>query len=257
MSHKHIQIEIDNHKIGLVLFINDCIVFSNSFHQVPATSFPVNQWVLNGVNTLKANVSINPHWTEELNEQSFKIVLKQYEGTPDNLVETVISSLEWEYIPDTQFPVNLTQEFSLDIPYGNWGWYDADAFNEDTVPVDSLKQYITSLHTALVNKDYTALEPFLTTKSTELAHAFGIPLNERFDDQKTFFITELFSHPAWGLEPLNFENMIFQFHAQGRLVEVIDIKGKSLIQSAILDEGYNFSLPLFLCHKNDQWILCR
>jgi hypothetical protein len=257
MSHKHIQIEIDDHKIGFVVFINDCIVFSNSFHQIPSTSLPVNQWVQNGVNTLKVNVSINPHWTEELNEQSFTIVLKQYEGTPDNLTETVISELQWKYLPDTHFPVNLTQEFTLDIPYGNWCWHDADVLNEDTVPVESLKPYITLLHTALANRDYSALEPFLTTKSTELAKAFAIPLNERFDDQKSFFTTELFSHPSWGLEPLNFDSMIFQFHAQGRLIEVLDIKGKPLIQSAILDEGFNFNLPLLLCHKNDQWILCR
>jgi hypothetical protein len=231
MSHKHIQLEIDNHKIATSVFVNDILVFTNRFHQAANKELSINQWVSMGLNTIRINLAINPHWFEDLKEQSFDMLIAQYEGVFPDLKKTVLKEVHWKYKEDTQFPVNIMDELELDIPYGNWTWHDADVLSDENFDLDSLKQYIFSMHTALANKDYNSLAPLLHTKASELAAAYGIPLEERFSNQKEFFIDELFKEQFWGLLPLALDDLTFQYHANGRLIQVLDIKGKSSIQS--------------------------
>jgi hypothetical protein len=257
MSHKHIQLEIDNHKIATSVFVNDVLVFTNRFHKAANKDLSVNQWVTRGFNSFRVNLAINPHWFEELKEQSFDMLIAQYEGNYPNLTKNVLKEIHWKHTDETQFPVNIIEEFKLDIPYGNWTWLNADVLLDGNFNIESLKQYITNLHSTIDNKDYSSLAPIVNTKATELAAAYGIPIDERIRDQKAFFMDELFKYPSWGLLPLNFEDLTFQYHANGRLIQVLDIKGKSPIQSNTLSDDVNFSIDLFLCHKNGEWILCR
>lgn len=257
MSSKHIRLEIDNYKVAATVFVNNIVVFTNRFHQEPAANITINQWITNGNNQIRINLAINPQWFEDLKEQSFDMKIMMYEGTPESYSTTNLKEIHWKYTEDTLFPVNIIEEVTFDLPYGNWAWFDSDVLTDENFDLDTLKQYITTIHTALCNKDYNTLVPLLQTKSTELSAAYGIPLNERFADQKDFFCNELFNEPLWGMQMLNLDNLIFQYHANGHLVEVLDIKGKSPIQSTVLSDDVNFSIDLFLCHKNGQWILCR
>jgi hypothetical protein len=257
MSHKHIQLEINNHKIATSVFVNDVLVFTNRFHKEAKKELSINQWVSKGLNTVRVNLAINPQWFEELKEQSFDTVIALYEGVEDNLTKTILKEIHWKYTLDTQFPVNIADEFELDIPYGNWAWLNADVLSDEKFNIESLKQYITNLHEILDHKDYNNLAPIVHYKSSELAAAYGIPIDERISDQKSFFIDELFKYPSWGLLPLNLEDLTFQYHANGRLIQVLNIRGKSPIQSNTLADDVNFSIDLFLCHKDGEWILCR
>lgn len=257
MSHKHIQLEIDNHKIATSVLVNDVLVFTNRFHKAANKELSINQWVSRGLNTFKINLAINPQWFEELKEQSFDMVIALYEGDYPNLTKSILKEVHWKYTEGTQFPVNIIEELEIDIPYGNWTWFNADVLSDENFNIDSLKKYITNFHTHLVNKDYDNLAPILHTKALELAVSYGIPIDERINGQKSFFTHELFKEPSWGLLPLNLEDLTFQYHANGHLIQVLDIKGKSPIQSNTLTDNVNFSIALFLCFKNGEWILCR
>jgi hypothetical protein len=257
MSHKHLQIEVKNHKIAIAVLVNDVLVFTNRFHLAPYKELSINQWVTNGSNSFKINISINPDWFETLKEQSFDMAIALYEGVRGDFTKTVLKEIQWKYQEDTQFPVLLEETIEVDLPFGNWTWYDADVLSDENFDLDSLKQYISFMHTAFANKDYNNLAPLLHTKASELAAAYGIPIDKRISDQKSFFVNELFQYPSWGLLPLNLKDLTFQYHANGRLVQVLDIKGKSPIQSNTLSDDVNFSIDLFLCHKDGEWILCR
>jgi hypothetical protein len=257
MSHKHVQLEINNHKIAIAVLTNDVLVFTNRYHQAPLKELSINQWVTGGSNSFKINISINPNWFEELKEQSFNMVIALFEGCRGDFTKTVLKEIHWKYSEDTQFPVIINENIEIDIPYGNWTWYDADILSEENFNFDSLKQYLTQLHSKLHNKDYDNLTPFLKSKSTELAAAYGIPIHERMSDQKTFFLEELFTTPNWGLVPIDTNNLLIQYHANGRLIQVLNKNGTSPLQSNTMTDNVTFSLDLFLCHKNGEWILCR
>jgi hypothetical protein len=257
MSEKHVQLEISNHKIAVTVFVNRVNVFTNCYHQQEYKELSVNQWVTNGDNEFSTNISINPRLHEELKDQSFDLIVSLHEGSNGNFSKSTLTELHWKYEPDTHFPVNISTQCSIQLPYGNWSWFDATPLSNDTLDQRSLRQYIELLHTALDQKDYDKLAPFLTIKSTELASAYSITITERLQDQMDFFKNDLFTSPGWKMKPLQLDDLVVQYHADGKLVEILTKDGKSPLQSVALEDNVNFSLPLFLCYQNDLWILCR
>ena len=254
---KHIYLDITNHKVAFAVKINGIELVVSRFHQLPSKRLSINQWVFSGENEVSVNISINPHWTEPLNEQSFKMELIEYTGTKGNFAPRTLRELSWRYIEDeTRFPVNIHELFELDLPYGDWLWRKGTALTEETLPLESLKKFITTLHGHLAAKEYAALEPFLQVKATELARAYSIPFSERLSDQRSFFQSELFTDSKWGMEPLDFGRMRVLFHAGGKLLEVVNETGKPFLASLPLEEA-TFSLPLRVCYYNDAWVLCR
>jgi hypothetical protein len=253
---KHYSLEITNHKVAFAVYVNDILLSTNRFHQQGTNEFPINHYVYNGENTLRLNISINPKWFEEMKEQKAQVRIIESRGISGSFEESDIVVLKWQWDETVQFPVNLTTQFNLEIPYGSWLWLDADMLTEDDLNFQTLHGYLHSLHDLLNNKDYGRLEPFLTYKSTDLANAFYIPFPERLADQKRFFENELFSTSGWGMEPMDVSNLMFDFHANNRLVRIVKTNGKSPLTSKPIGDIV-FELDLFLCHKNNQWILCR
>jgi len=253
---KHYSIEITNHKIAFAAYVNNILLSTNRYHQQGINEFPINQYVYNGENTLQLNMSINPKWFEELKEQKAQIRIIESIGLNGNFEEKDIVVLNWKWTEDVQFPVNLSAQFHLDIPYGSWAWLDADIITEDNLDMQSLNDYICKLYNALNSKNYESLEPLLRFKSADLANAFYIPFPERLTDQEIFFKNDLFLTPGWRLEPLDLSNLMVDFHAKNRLVRILRSDGRSPIISNSMKDSI-FELDLFLCHKNGQWILCR
>lgn len=256
MKQKHFQITIDNHKIAFALYLNDILLTSNRFHNACHNEFPINQYIYNGENALRLNLSINPHWSESPAEQWCKIVVTQYCGMKGALKPEVVSQINWKWDVETKFPVNLISKFTTTIPYGNWAWLDADIIHEENINMKSLYDYVTTLYTIMSSKDYHSLEIILKNKSIDFANAFYIPFSERLADQENFYKNELFSSQGWELEPLDLSNLMFDFHANNRLIHILKRNGRSPITSKPIKDNI-FELELFLCHKNNQWILCR
>lgn len=256
MQEKFYSVDFNSLKIAYAVKINDILIETNQRHNLPRRSIKANQWMYNSKNTYSITLYVNPQFEAELEEQHFLFKISEHYGDNTGEPPKEIAMAEWKYTDETKFPVVINGEFDLDIPYGNWTWQNAEIISEDTINKDALKSFLLSIHGFLTDKNFTALEPLLTTKATELAQAYYLDINERFRDQRNFFTEELFGNLSWGMQPIDFDTLYFRFHAENRLLEVVNKEGKSPIRSTSLD-GYTFSIPLFLCHKNNQWILCR
>jgi hypothetical protein len=255
-SSKHVRLEIDSYKMNVMVGVNDIPLYTSNTplaHQ----ELSINQWVTNGSNNFKITISADSVEPGKMNAPSLDMVITLYEKTQSEVTKKVLKEVHWKYDEITKFPVIIDENVVIDIPYGNWAWRDAGILNEKNLNLTSLKQYITQLYTLLKNKDYENLAPLLNVKSIELATAFAIPIDERLKDQKETFVKELFKDPKWGLLPLDLNNLSIKYHAHGKLMEVLDKKGESIIKSKSLADDYTFSIDLFLCFKNNLWILCR
>lgn len=257
MMETYYRLETFCNQIAVAVYINGIPIVIDRFHSNPNNQITVNQWVYSGKNTLDVNISVNPHFEHRLIEQNASVKIIEYKGIRPDFTPRSIKVLFWKYIPDeTTFPVNLHDQFELDTPFGEWVWRSAQELTTDTIPLESLREFITRLHNVLQTKKYDELEPLLTVKASELADAYFIPLQERLDDQRTFFTDELFADARWGMAPLDFGNMNILYHAGGHLIEVVDRFGNPFLQS-LPGEETTFSLPLRLCYRNNQWVLCR
>ena len=256
MTQHHFQLESLHNQVALAISINDIQVFVDRFHTMPNNQVSINQWLYNGENIIDINISVNPRFEHQLRAQSASIKVVHYSGVKPDFTPSTVKEIQWKYAPDeTAFPVNLHDLFTLEIPYGNWSWQRGVSLTKETIPLDSLHEFLTRVHTALAAKDFEALKPVLQTKATELALAYSIELSERLSGQADFF-KELFANPAWAMQPLNLEEIQPIFHAQGRLVEIVDRKGMSPLKSTDLD-GDTFSLPMRLSLIDNCWVLCR
>jgi hypothetical protein len=256
MIQHHFQLESLHNQVALSISINDILVFVDRFHTMPNNQVSINQWLYNGDNTIDVNISVNPRFEHQLRAQDASVKIVHYAGAKPDFIPSTVMELLWMYVPDeTKFPVNLHDSFPIDIPYGNWTWLNATPLTKETIPWDSLHEFLARIHAALSAKDFNALEPILRTKAAELAHAYSIELSERLAGQADFF-RDLFANPSWGMQPLDLNTVQPIFHAQGRLIEFVDPRGVSPLKSTDLD-GDTFSLPMRLCLVDDTWVLCR
>jgi hypothetical protein len=256
MQKKFYSVEFNSFKIAYAVKINDIMIETNQRHNLPRRSIKANQWMYTGKNTFEITLYVNPHFEMDLEEQNFLFKIVEHYGDNPSEPPKEMVMVEWKYTQGTKFPVVINDEFTLDIPFGNWVWLDANVVSEETLDKNSLNTFLLSMQKHLADKNFQELEPLLKTKATELSKAYYLDINERFRDQHSFFTEELFGNPTWGVLPIDFDSLFFRFHAENRLVEVLNKEGKSPIRSCSLD-GYTFSIQLFLCYKNNQWILCR
>lgn len=253
---KHYSVEITNHKVAFAVYVNDILLSTNRNHSKCTNEFPVNQYVYNGENSLRLNISINPNWFEELKEQKARVRIIESSGTGGSFAERDVTDISWQWDDTVQFPVNISKQFTLGIPYGNWVWREADTLTEENLRIAPLHEYLRNLHDSLNEKNYEKLERFLRYKSADLANAFYIPIKERLADQRNFFENDLFGTDGWGLDALDLSNLMLDFQANGKLLRIVKSNGKSPIISKPLSDSI-FELELLLCFKNNEWILCR
>ena len=254
---KQIYLSVSSCKVAFGVSINGVEVVQSPLQPVYTRRLPINQWVFSGENEFVVNIFMDPNWKEELKDQSLEVEIVEYSVIDGEYTPKVIQKIEWNYDKDkTTFPVVRQGRFKLDVPFGDWLWRKGKTFTNETLPLESLKTYISTLHEGLSKKNFSALEPMLRVKATELAKAFYLPESERFKEQQSFFEEELFADSNWGMKPIDFNKMKVRFHANGRLLEIVDSTGKPFLQSLPLEDT-TFSLPLWVCYYKNQWVLCR
>ncbi|KMQ52247.1 hypothetical protein CHISP_0928 [Chitinispirillum alkaliphilum] len=249
----YIRLRASCFKTSVDVYINGVLIESNL--RALSRTLSVNQWAINGENTVRVVISQDTSQTNDPAGQSFEMEILMYREP--ELKETTVGKIEWTGEDDTVFPVIVEKNITFDIPYGDWIWQDADILNEENLDRESLTTFIETIHTMLSQKDYTGLSSVLSVKTRELARAYGFSIEERLEDQSSFFNDELFSDPLWNMQPLNPNEFKITYHAQGRLIEITDQNGNTPLESVSLESGIVFSLNLFLCQKSGQWILCR
>ncbi len=253
---KFTTLKLKSHKIAYSVSINGITTVANRENTLPQKELMINQWVQNGSNTFKLNLFIAGHLFEELEDQYFtlKIVETVIEG--ETQTENIIKEIEWKWTHGTEFPINLSDSFDVELPYSGFLWDAGEPLTDETIDLDSLTQYIYHIKELLKAKNYPALEPLVTPKAKELAAAYYIPVEQRLKDQRDFFTQELFGEAGWGMEDIDFEGMNIEYHAGGKLIEVLDKQGKPILKSAPIDDAV-FSLPMFLSYQNGGWVVCR
>ena len=249
-------VETANSKTAVAVYVNDVLVHTDRLARNSQKRTSINQWIHGGTNRLKVNITVPPLLDEvpdDLNA-SFRVV--EYIRTGEDLQQKECTAVSWKYDAEKTMPVIETAPFERGIDVDSWYWYDADQFNEATLPLGEIKHVVNEFYTVLDGKDMDALENLLEIKSREMAIAFGIPLEERFSDQRKFF-ENLFSKSDWGMQPPDLDGFFIYYHAEGRLIEVIDRAASPILHSKPLGGDSKFMLSLYLAHKNGKWVLCR
>jgi hypothetical protein len=256
MMQQHYQIKIVSHLLTYSVKVNDICIATNNSHSGARREILLNQFLLQGTNNVHATLSINPKWEKPAEDQYFKWEIIEYTSEPESFQEKIVNTGHWELGEYTKFPVALDSEFDLKIPYGNWVFNNADVLDTQNFYQESLFDYIKLVHEIVSSKDYEKLKPLLYFKSCDLAAAYYIDIEQRLSDQEKFFKDMLFNRKDAILQPLNLQHLMYHYQANGKILEVLTQKGTSPIRFDF-EDGDFCELELFLCHKNNQWILCR
>ena len=249
-------IETANSNAAIAVYVNDVLVHTDRLARNSEKRTSINQWVHGGTNNLKVNITVPPMLDEVPDDFEVRLGVVEYIRSGEDLQRKECAQLSWEYTGAGTMPVIETAPFECGMPVDSWFWYDADAFNEETLPYEEVRGVIGEFYSVLDRKDMDALEKLLEVKAREMADAFGIPLDERLHDQRNFF-ESLFSKAGWGMQPPSLDDFFVYYHAGGRLVEIIDRKASPILHSKPLDGDSKFMLSMYLARKNGRWVLCR
>lgn len=250
-------LEIESHFVAFSVNIGGIVLATD--RNIPACDerIPINQWIFSGFNPVDAKLWVQPTWEELPAEMDFLLRICRY--VPGSDVPEILSEIKWaksDDWPEIPFPVQLKTDFVVDWDFPAWTWADAERLPDDSGRDPTLKSFLKTVHRAMSDKDVDAVVALCGIKAKEMANAFGIPLEERLRDQRTFF-AGIFSNPGFVMKPFPEDSLLAQSHAQGRLLEITDLAGEPAVSTQALDGDAAFGLELFLCRREGLWTICR
>ncbi len=251
-------LEITCRTLAASVRLNDIAVLEDPAGMKLPSRVLVNQWLYDGKNTIETRFWLPPECDPvALSEAKVTVrVLSLEKGRGEQDAKEVFSLVFPGPGEAPDAPTGKSGEFELDVPFANWAWLAGDIFTEENVPADEVQAVAEHARTSLEDRQIEATMALLKTKNAELAAAFGIPVDERLSDSRALF-GRMFGTEGWAMGKPDYANMRLQLHAQGRLVEVTDLKGEPILETATLEESYTYCLPLWLAKVGGEWVLCR
>ncbi len=244
--------------VRALLKINDIVLDRQAkASAMNGSSGALGMWARTGSNPVEI-IILESSQPKEAGAASVKLTVKQVDKDGEKAgPETSLLDFAWEQKGKETFPLVLKTQFEIKNPLPAWAWEKGDVFTNANLPKEAIYGYVRELIALLNKKDFAGLAPYLRVKTEELSLAQHVPLQEGLTDQEQFFKSELFSDPKWSMVPLKGKSLVFNLHAGGRLVEVVDAKGGSPVHTGELKDEGTFSLKLFLARINGKWTLCR
>lgn len=156
-------------------------------------------------------------------------------------------------------PVSETIEFEVKLNE-KWQCDQAMEIEDLSAEVDSLIEFLASLHRTINQEPVDQWLPFFEVKLQDLSMAMGQPKAQLAASQKSYF-EDLKAIKSWALEPFDAERLIFNV-VNTRVVAAsyIDSEGP-IISVPLIRPGQNqpdrFKIPLYLAKLNGAWTIVR
>ncbi|MEX0326384.1 MAG: hypothetical protein AB3N33_09890 [Puniceicoccaceae bacterium] len=114
-----------------------------------------------------------------------------------------------------------------------------------------IRQFISSLHSALMNQDIEALKAAFLNKNQRIANAFGVPIEQVESAQEEFY-SQLFAVAGYTVLPLDTNQLEFTPISEVNLVHVTGPDGGAVL--TIDSDELVFSLQFFFSEIESQWL---
>jgi hypothetical protein len=113
-----------------------------------------------------------------------------------------------------------------------------------------IRQFISSLHSALINQDIAALRSAFQNKNQRIANAFGVPIEQAESAQEEFY-NQLFTVAGYTVLPLDTNQLEFKPITEVNLVHVTGPDGGPAI--TVDSDELVFSLRFYFSQIEGQW----
>lgn len=248
-----IQYSHSSYNMNLKVYING-VLLAEETQIIGSSRNYLNQWIFDNKNEIIIKPSITDPKSYNIDNTRLEFTIKEYRMKGDTRDESTLCSFNWTYIENKGIQSEIKKEFEVNVPFSEWAYKSAEKLEPKTINLNSLKDYIKTYHSYLTNKDYDKLKPLLKVKNKEMAEAFCRPLDQSEKNQAELF-NQLFAD-NFKMMPINFDNMSLVYHADNKLVQVLNKDGEHFLATEKVDGSQNF-FELYLCSIKGKWILCR
>ena len=111
---------------------------------------------------------------------------------------------------------------------------------------------IKRFHEALNAKSLAQIAPLLSAKTDNMARALGQPAAALAASQGDFFAPD-FAEPNWHMKPINYEHLVYQPGAEGRVIHVLNPDGSDPLSSMPDKNGSATMIDLYLAKIDGHW----
>ncbi len=249
-------LEISGTNLAYTVCINDIVIFSDRWQISRSDGCPINQWLVPGVNKLQVNLGVGLGKSEPDAQPACSIRIKEVDLENPDAPQSVVAEFV-SVFTDTGIglPFNKVVEFvAPDIEPSRWE--SGEVFDSENPNLTGLNEFLFRVQTQLVNKNLDAILETMQIKSKEMAFAYGVPMEERLQDQREFFL-EMFAIPEWEMEPFDPMMVFTQVEGDGRLLKVTDKLGGPVLRTKDFEDGSNFGFKFYFCKKDGCWEVAR
>ncbi len=259
MPDTYYRFSLAHHGFSIELRLNDVVIDTDPAGTFRNRSFVNNQFILDGKNTVKLTLGLAG--SPPKLPQDLTLACMVHELTADQLAgpnfpePLVLLRFPGSEVPS--FPASLSGSFEIKSPFGRWAWQEGERVDNLT-PADLLScaDLLGKIYGALSNGSFSALLPLLSIKTSEMARAFYVSVQDRSLDQQQFF-RQIFDDSQFAMEPFKADDLEMVPMGKNRLFLVRHADGKPALESKELSEGYCFTLPIIVSKLGGEWTVVR
>lgn len=269
VARKIIHGEVEARGCGAELYVND-IPIHRVTPQQQFISFPVRQYLLDGVNSIE--LLVNPGSTPFLarSERSHSaspeasalarlVAYEEGEWADGEGGETLLET-RWAApdASDVGFPVSKVVEGDLGRILGPWAWQSADRLTGTAEELKAVEALIARLHAAFSERRAQPIIEAMKLSWSELHRAY--PEEGSADEGAAELRASLAIAPenfSSQVLPLDRSRYSLRLCASGRLVQCVDIDWEPIIRTDEANGAQRWRLPIFAGCLKGEWLALR
>ncbi len=253
MNQIYYSLQVDAISAGYDIRINDIPVYADPNGNPVSVEFPINHFLITGLNILQVSISPAKHETEFVNHSltEFKIYSREISDLTVN--RKLIASAKFpDYINNEKLKkavipskTEFTASLLLDTPV--WSTAPVLKLNEETIN-EALGIY-KEFFNALKSKNLDAILKLTQIKNKVFADCFYTSLNNnvnRVRDSIKGEFDDSFNH----LTDFDIQKKIPELHAFGKLVSIKNDEGRSPLYFYNSETGISTEYEIYLCRKD-------
>ncbi len=248
-------VRMESRAIGCELLINDIPVLSNEYPGI-ISRFPINSWLMNGLNTYKlrplpVDSATRAHPEFSVADMFCKVVilLSQGIGLPDTIF------VQAEIAPNVADSMVAKDGcFNVTPGYPDPAWAHSGKIGKDCLTQRKILDKFREFHRLLENKDLDGIMAFSSAKFKEYSRAM---LNPDFESVMKKSYSEQFAgkDELIGIEVQQADGLKYEYYCGDRLVTIMNVEDRSIIQYYNDDEGSTSEYPLLFYFDGTDFVL--
>lgn len=254
MKNNIITLDFEFNNVKYEIIVNGVIVFSDSSSFPVKANININEWVINGSNSVGFRIYPSVDGSNFSKKSKAKIIVSSNELNAPDEESTELEVLQSPEFDEPLDNFELLKDIKMELPNLHWKWLQTETMTDDFGTKNAIIQIYEQIWDSLNDKKIDNYLNMNIEKNSEYALAYYLPINFRINLVKRSFQNKL-NDSSFNLIKLNKEELGLHLTANGKLAFLKNAEGNHAI--CFKESEYNMlvEIPVYICKQKDNSLL--